>query len=317
MHENSIDQAAGSWWRKLTDRGRVAVVAFGAFSLIAAAGPAIAGVSNPSSAEASAAAVSCTPRERADALSAEEARVTQLLAGHTTLLNQADVDSLAHVGAQPGGITYAIKPHEFASVGGMGLTFLNPNPGYTPGLPTLLFYRPAPGATPAELLDPAHKDFPYELAGWGYAGQYNPGVAPGFSQDRALHCLKPTDWFVHERSAHPGDTWQNIPVPPAEAPGHHGDAPGSTPPSAQECGCLLDMDNGVGMAHPRMWDIHFWLQPDNPSAGPAVSILNPGTPIPGFDPGVGTGFFYPEGAVTSSAASKDMNHSMHSGHQSQ
>jgi hypothetical protein len=60
--------------------------------------------------------------------------------------------------------------------------------------------------------------------------------------------------------------------------------------------------------HGRSWDLHVWCSPDciaPKSAVPTVSMLNPGTPIPGLDPNVGVSpppnwpdppypsFFYP------------------------
>jgi hypothetical protein len=91
------------------------------------------------------------------------------------------------------------------------------------------------------------------------------------------------DWFVHERSVHPLDTWQNIAVPPVEQ--FHGQVAGDVPPTAQECDCV------VGIPHGRFWDLHLW-----PGAAgfPTVSMFNPGKPIPGFDALPGIGFFRPE-----------------------
>ncbi|MFF3313673.1 hypothetical protein [Streptomyces sp. NPDC002952] len=224
----------------------------------------------------------------------DEARVRKLLAGHLVLRNQADVDAMATTGATvPGQKTYDMLPHKFASMRGAGLTLLNLNQPMTPGMPTLLMYRPANG----DVIEPDHGDFPYELAGWGYAGPYTPGAAPAFHSDQGLKCLQASDWFVHERSVHPSDTWQNLPFPPHEA--YHGQVDGGPPPGTAECGCP------VGMAHPRMWDTHIWLNETENTA--TVSMLNPGIPIPGFDPGVGKGFFYPEGPVTATAPSASTN----------
>ncbi|MDF3146532.1 MULTISPECIES: hypothetical protein [unclassified Streptomyces] len=45
----------------------------------------------------------------------------------------------------------------------------------------------------------------------------------------------------------------------------------------------------VGSRHSRMRDVHFWLG----SGGvPTLSILKPGRPIRGWDPQIGSGFFY-------------------------
>ncbi|MEO6703725.1 MAG: hypothetical protein ABI140_08840 [Jatrophihabitantaceae bacterium] len=219
----------------------------------------------------------CNIVQRGISLAVEQARVLKLLKGHTVLRNQADLDAMA--GLNPSsGIYYALLPHMFDSMAGIGLTIVNVGAG-GPGVPNLLFYKPNKKAT--NLLDPFGADYPYTLDGWGYVSPYTPGTVPSFGTDPGLRCLNPTDWLIHERSVHPSDTWQNIALPPTEQ--WRGQDAGATPPTAQECSCP------VGLNHGRFWDVHFFL---DGWPVPLVQMLNPGKRIPGFDSGIG--FFYPQ-----------------------
>jgi hypothetical protein len=229
----------------------------------------------------------CGKAERRAALAAEQRRVLQTLKGFRVLKNQQDMDRIA-AASPTTGTAYNVMPHAYASMKGNGFTLVNTGTGNGPGKPQLIFYRPARGA--GDVLDANGADFPYVLVGWGYVGPYSPGAPLDFGDDAGLRCLETDDWFVHERSVHPADTWHNIPVRPQED--YLGQVPGSEPPTAEECKCP------VGMNHGRFWDAHLWLDGDSV---PTVSMLNPGRPIPGFDPVVGSGFFYPEAAPPGSA----------------
>lgn len=217
----------------------------------------------------------CTPLERQKSLILEQRRVLAFLADIRVLRDDADI---ARLPVPRGGASYGFLSHAFTSIAGMGFSVVNVTRP-RPGEPALLLYRANPDAT--DLTDPWGADFPYELVGWGYASPYAPGVLPDFSADPGLRCLGPKDWFVHERGVHPFDTWQNIPVAPQEA--FKGQVAGGPPPTPEECGC-------AGVPHPRLWDIHFWI---GASGVPTISMLNPGEPLPGFDPVIGVGFFYP------------------------
>lgn len=222
---------------------------------------------------------SCGYVERLRALAAEQRRVLDLVGDLRVLRNQADVDRLAVPNPETGTV-YSLLPHMYDSMKGSGFTVVNVGMG-GPGKPILLLYRP--NRTAANVLDPFGADFPYTLVGWGYVSPYVPGQPPVFADDAGLRCLVYKDWLVHERSVHPSDTWQNIVVPPAEQ--FHGQAAGETPPTAEECNCPVALNHG------RFWDVHLWL---TGTPVPSVSMLNPGKPIPGFDPVPGVGFFYPE-----------------------
>lgn len=268
---------------------RVAVVVMGIAALIASAGPVAAhvgsagGSAGDSLAEPNAVAAlhgrsKCGFIERQRTLAVEQRRILKLVGDLRVLRNEAD---LARLAEPRDGTKFYIYSHMFASMRGMGFTVVNG--GETgPGKPALLLYRPSSKAK--NVIEPNGPDFPYELVGWGYASPYTPGIIPNYPTDPGLRCVMDKEWLVHERSVHPFDTWQNIPVPPVED--YHGQAAGNTPPTADECTPAC-----VGAGHPRLWDIHLWLG----SWGTAtVSLLYPGKAIPGFDPGVGTGFFYPQ-----------------------
>jgi len=182
------------------------------------------------------------------------------------------------------GVSYSILTHMFNSLGGMGFTVasLQGLSGGHPiaGQPTLLLYRPNPaGGSPT---NPSKPDFPYTLVGWGYTAPYVPGQVPTFGNDPGLKCIQPSQWLIHERGVHPGNTWQYIALPPKES--WHGQSAGSTVPTAAQCHCI------IGFAHPRAWDLHIFL---GANGIPTVSMFNPGTPIPGFNVGGGVSFFYP------------------------
>ncbi|WP_026413607.1 hypothetical protein [Actinomadura oligospora] len=222
---------------------------------------------------------SCSPIERYTTLAVEQRRVLKLMKGYTVLRNQADVDRLAQKNPATG-TQFAALSHMYNSMKGVGMTVVNIGMQGA-GMPTLLFYRPDPKAT--NVTQPYVPNFPYRLAGWGYVWPYTPGKAPSYPGEAGLRCIKPSDWFVHERSVHPSDTWQNITLPPAED--WKGQAAGQDPPTAAECGCAF------GEGHGRFWDLHIFLNHMSPF--PKVSMYNPGKPIPGFDAVTGKGFFYP------------------------
>ncbi|WP_213003842.1 hypothetical protein [Winogradskya consettensis] len=296
-----------------TRRGRWIGVLTGCAVLIAAAGPAAAvRTAQPSGADTSghdAPAASglvpaqftnskCTPAERRRTLAAEQRRVLTFFKDFLVLRNEADVARLAE---PRDGVQFFVLSHAYNSIRGMGLSIINGGEVSGPGKPAMLLYRPSRGA--ADVTDPDGPDFPYTLAGWGYAGLYAPGQPPSFAGDPGLRCLTKQDWLVHERSVHPSDTWQNIPVPPEEQ--WHGQALGAVPPTPDECDTPC-----VGVGHPRLWDLHLFI---GNSGVPAVSMLNPGKPIPGFDPGVGVGFFYPQRYPSTGAVPPAAGHG-HSGH---
>ncbi|WP_282697111.1 hypothetical protein [Streptomyces sp. CC208A] len=66
----------------------------------------------------------------------------------------------------------------------------------------------------------------------------------------------------------PGQETNALPILPGEC------APARCPP---------------GIQHGRIWNMHFRL---GVGGVPTLSILKPGRPIPGWDPRIGTGFFY-------------------------
>ncbi|MDP8930148.1 MAG: hypothetical protein M3O70_16660 [Actinomycetota bacterium] len=232
---------------------------------------------------------SCSGSERRAALRTEQADVEALVGEQfMTLDGSAELAALATRNPITDRGAYDFLDHQFASARGVGVAIIDTASlasGITPGKPNLLFYAPSPEAT--NVIDPYGPDFPYRLVGWGYtpASAYNWKQHPMELDER---CITRADWFVHERGIHPADTWQNIAVPPPNDD-PHGTAVGDEPIAPEEC----DPEPcPAGFQHPRIWDIHFWL--DGSGEGvPSVSILHPRGMIAGWDPDVGVSFFYP------------------------
>jgi hypothetical protein len=255
-------------------RARLVALATAVVSLAALGGGCSAGAGAAVVEPEPAALPTCTPDERAQALAAEQARVLELLEDVRVLADESDFEVLK----RPRGLaaSYTIPSHALTSILGMGFSVANAG-RVVPGEPHLLFYRPSPDAI--DVGDPWGPDFPYELVGWGYGAVYTPGQVPIFPDDPGLRCLELGDWFLHEAGVHPYDTGRYVMVAPEEEYAGQVAAP---PPSLQACGC-------EGAPHPRLWDIHFWIDGGDV---PVVSMLNPGEPIPGWDPE--GAFFYPD-----------------------
>jgi hypothetical protein len=230
-----------------------------------------------------AAPAACTPAQSVAALKYEQARMLKELAPFRVLYNPLSLAALNFPNAVTG-ISYSVLTHMYDSLGGMGFTVASlqgmMGGQVVAGEPTLLLYRPNPADK--DVTDPSKPDFPYTLVGWGYTAPYVPGHVPSFGNDPGLKCIQPSQWLIHERGVHPAGSWQFIPLPPEES--WHGQAAAQTVPTAAECHCV------IGMAHPRVWDLHIFL---GANGIPTVSMFNPGTPIPGFDTGGGHAFFYP------------------------
>lgn len=224
----------------------------------------------------------CTPTQRRDLVAAEQRAVLDLVGDRTTLRDHADLAALAGVG-------YKDYDHYFVSFAGQGLAILDFTrfADVRAGNPSFLLYEPSPDA--ADVTDIDGPDFPYSLAGWGYAGpnySYDKeNQRPVYPKELTELCIGASDWFVHERGIHPADTGGMHSVPPEEE--QHGHEAGDTPPLPTDCEPICP----VGLPHPRIWDIHLWLGTDGV---PSISILNPGSCIPGIPSDVGVAWFYPE-----------------------
>ncbi|MEV3991078.1 hypothetical protein AB0J57_19420 [Streptomyces sp. NPDC049837] len=228
----------------------------------------------------------CTHEQRQAALREDQRRVLELIGEEHRVLNNSE--ELRELGRPrlASQTAYNFLDHRFASARNMGVGIvdtLEPVEGAVvePGRPDVLLYAPDPRAE--NVIDPDGPDFPYTLVGWAYA----PSGYSYADWPQALPCIERADWFVHERSIHPADTWQNIPAPPRFGEAFPGAEPNELPILPDEC---TPAPCPPGLQHPRIWDIHFWLG----SGGvPSLSILKPGRPIRGWDPEVGRGFFYP------------------------
>jgi hypothetical protein len=245
----------------------------------------------------------CTAEARAQQLRDAQLEVLGLLRPSpgvdlTVLRNEADLAALAALG-------YGIYGHQQVSFRGMGWEVLDGLAPQDPagakpiaGRPTLLLYAPTLPAPPGTVTEPRDGfDFPYRLAGWAYIFPFDFEQHPVVGGDGGpfFRCLGRKEWFVHERGVHPFGSGAMDPRPPAEE--NHGTAPGNDPPTEDEL--------AEGVLHPRLWDLHLWLDGDEV---PTVSMLNPGDPIPGIDPLVGVSpppawpdppypaFYYPQRA---------------------
>ncbi|MDP8931111.1 MAG: DUF11 domain-containing protein [Actinomycetota bacterium] len=230
----------------------------------------------------------CTPEDRAGQLTQAQQGVLGMLGTLTTLNNEVDLAALA-------GLGYDFYDHQQVSFKGMGWPVVNPD-GNSANRPFVLLYAPTPPEPPATVTHPRDGfDFPYTLAGWAYSppDRYNFESPPTIPD---LECIGREEWFVHERGIHPFETGGMTPLPPPEE--LDGDTPHGTS-YGQDIRPLLTQMAPGDFPHPRIWDLHVWLDGDNV---PTVSMLNPGDPIPGINPDNGVSpppdgdypaFYYP------------------------
>lgn len=234
--------------------------------------------------------VGCTP----------EALAAQLTAEQTTLLGQfGTVDPAV---GPPG---YAPVPtHGFVSLTNTGIAYARLEGAYSylieqagelaglsapsnpiAGQPDLLFYAPrAPNAGEsnanylAAVTDPL-PDPPYTLAGWAYGRIYD-GIPGPPARRPSLGCVPSDAWFLHEAGYHLLNGNMAL-TPPDE------DVPGATPVGVS---AFPIPPTAVGAWHPRIWDLHLWVNDGGP---PDVAIFSP-TPIAGLTMLPGGMFFTPE-----------------------
>lgn len=232
----------------------------------------------------------CTAAERTASLAADQQRVLAYLGHLRTVNSMADVAELATLG---GG--YGSEAHGWVQYQGIGVVLLSRSEGarmvgeniagvtagmikrdeVTSGRPFGLLYR-ARNRSAADVGDPFTPKFPYDLVGWIYSGVYTPGVTP---TENGL-CLFRGDWGLHERGVHALPDFHMVHQMPAEP--YLGADPGSLP---------LAIPNPLGLAHPRIWDTHVWIDPKGPT--PMVDALDPVEVVPGADGGMTTAFPYP------------------------
>lgn len=222
----------------------------------------------------------CGPTERRELLAGEQSAVLELVGDLTTLRDHDDLAALAAVG-------YKDYDHYFVSFAGQGLAILDFTrfADVRPGNPSFLLYEPSPDAD--DVTDIDGPDFPYSLAGWGYAPETSysydkKNQQPVWPHELDELCVGEGDWFVHERGIHPSDTGGMHSIPPDEE--EHGHASDNSFP-------IPGIDGPIGFPHPRIWDIHLWLGQEGV---PSISILNPGRCIPGIPSDVGVAWFHPE-----------------------
>ncbi len=159
---------------------------------------------------------------------------------------------------------YILNNHGYATINGMGVSFVHPNPVFQVGTPELLMFRAAPGsdlldntscaATCAlgQVLPPcvcqpcdSCADEPYEFVGWAYGSfAFDPDVP------RPVRgCIPHHYWFLHEAGWHTGDGGMLLDPTPGAAL--------DPPPIA--CPDANLMCASPDRYHPRVWDLHFWV----------------------------------------------------------
>jgi mannose-6-phosphate isomerase-like protein (cupin superfamily) len=221
----------------------------------------------------------CPAAKRRQILREEQESIHARLGPLTTLNGPRDLKLLADQG-------FSLRPNQFTSIEGIGVTVENPVPLIQQGSPNLLFYAPSPGAS--RTTDPRTPDFPYTLAGWGYGLPFAPYHLPGF-----LPCVGAKDWHVHERGVDDAHTGRTVVMPPSETSIGAGIGVVSDPPA---------LGAVEGIPHARAWEVHLW---DGPSGVPRSAILDPTAPAPGVKADVGSNFYFlddpPTGVLDPSA----------------
>jgi hypothetical protein len=181
----------------------------------------------------------CPPAERREALREVQSKVLSVAPGQ--------IDSFAEA-MRPGGPLegWSLSHGHVVIAGGMAVPTDNLN-AKDPWPPLLLY---SPSGKPEDWLDFEGEDGPYRLAGWGYFVPYSPGSSP----PNFLRCVDAGEWIVHEAGWHLKNGSMHL-------------TPGATeePPRP-------DLEAGIHMWHPQIWDIHFWRGDDGT---PAVSFNNP------------------------------------------
>lgn len=230
----------------------------------------------------------CDDRGRDAELLAAEAGILTLLddpflGDLTRLDDEADLARLAALG-------YGLYDHQQVSFRGMGWAVVESSGAeITAVRPLVLLYAPTVPLPPLTVTEPRDGfDFPYRLAGWAYSpqGRYDLRQSPAIP---GLSCIERREWFVHERGFHPFSDGGMRPVPPSE------ETDGQTPHGTsfgEDIKPLATQMLPGDIPHPRVWDLHMWRT----SGVPVVSMLNPGLPLPGVDPGVDSfppAFFFP------------------------
>jgi hypothetical protein len=181
----------------------------------------------------------CTSAQRARTLEALQSQVLEVAPGRLDSLEEA---------IEPNGPLAGWRlSHGHVVIAGGGVVAVDNVEALAP-LPPVLLYAPSPATTPEDWLDFDGADGPYTLAGWAYFAPHGPQPPP------MLECIAPREWFVHEAGWHLRDG--DMLLTP--------DTPLEEPPAPEGIDVLF--------WHPRVWDIHFWVEEEGP---PAVALDNP------------------------------------------
>ena len=197
----------------------------------------------------------CTPAERNAALHRLEREVVESV--------PREITSLADAVKPDGRLAGWMLAHGHVVLAGSGAVVLSNNAARMPA-PQLLMYAPSPASAPADWLDFDGPDGPYRLIGWGYFAPYLPGDEPP-----PFPCISAREWVVHEAGWHLMDGGMRLTPGAATEPPRPADG---TP---------------IFFWHPRVWDLHLWIQHDGPAT---VAYWNPAAPAGGLALPAGAAF---------------------------
>ncbi len=189
---------------------------------------------------------------------------------------------------------YVLNNHGYASLDGLGVTFVHPNPVFAVEMPEVLAFKPADGSNVTDntscagtcvlgVLGPclcsacdSCKDEPYELIGWFYGVfAFDPEVPRPVEG-----CIPHHYWFLHEAGWHTASGGMMLDPTPEAA----------LDPAPVDCPTAASLCASTDRYHPRVWDLHFWvnreaMEEEGTSAVlPRVAIYNTdgeGNLIPG------------------------------------
>lgn len=174
---------------------------------------------------------------------------------------------------------YPAPTHGMASLGRIGFSMARTGVAMGTsrvrfGVPDLLMYAPRPRrvnetrAAYRRALTDQFPDPPYRLIGWVHA-------QPQTSTQRRprLGCVPSKHWFLHEAGYHQPDGGF-LPTPPRLRERFVGETLVRTQQD------ILRPNPFSGIWHPRIWDLHLWVDPD-PACGPnCPPIVQRFAPIP-------------------------------------
>jgi hypothetical protein len=200
-----------------------------------------AGCSNRTAPELTSAEVArtgCTREQRDETLRGWQSHVLDIAPRQIASLDRAI--------AQGGPLAGWRLSHGYAVVAGSGGVAIDNITAREP-TPQVLLYAPAASSAQSDWADFDRPDGPYRLTGWAYLAPFGKDLNPP-----AKRCIAASEWFVHEAGWHLMDGGMLL-------------TPGATAEPSRP-------DAGGYFWHPRVWDLHVWLDEDGV---PSISYANP------------------------------------------